>query len=69
MVAAMLEDSLCLPAHFAIQYVGNLQSSETCISKTFDLTDIKVIGVVKKMPLLLLTNCEVHTGKCSDRTK
>ena len=44
----MLEDSLCPPAHFATQYVGNHQTSEGYISKIFDLNHIKFGRVVKR---------------------
>ena len=41
MVAAILEDKLCLPAHFVMHVLENLQTSEVFFSKTFNLNDIK----------------------------
>ena len=41
MVVTMSGNNLCPPAHFVIQYIGNLQTSDAYISKTYDLNDIK----------------------------
>ena len=44
MVEVILKDNLCLPVHFAIQYIGESPN----FLKTFDLNEIKVGRVVKK---------------------
>ena len=43
----MSGNNLCPPAHFVIQYIGNLQTSDAYISKTYDLNDIKFGRVLR----------------------
>ena len=47
MVAPMLVDKLCLPAHPAIQYIGKSPTSEAYIFQTFDLNVIQFVRLVK----------------------
>ena len=60
-VATMLEDNVCPPPHFAMEYIGKSPNSEACISKTFDLNDIKFGTIVKKVIFYIIAK----VWKCS----
>ena len=76
MVAVMLDGNACPPSHFAMQYIGNLQTSEAGISEILDLNDIKFCRIVKKQfsvtfekfghaapnlhDIVLMTSCEMN---------